>query len=315
MPTQPRTERMTDILFLRRRLMMQSKKSDWIPLMLNCYSDEELIRDYGNLFETYKNAPDEFGAGSAAQQQYLKCGAIAVAQSAATTTIRGNSAAYVRVYEDGVLKGTYYSNVTVTWQSESKARHIITYGTQVTTGNYNNSGIVWILATTQINQVSSVLLQTHYHRDSTSLGYYSSDDNRRRSPLGVYNENAIMYYPERWNNGGNRVQFWYKRVPTIVVPKYGALTTDGYFVYHAPVQFKHMYVRWGLGEVPNKGNWVNFWASNSQRYYTLHIPDLGNPEDNTALMDEYISKNWKTNSGSGTVITIVHSNLPENPYL
>jgi len=297
-------------------MMQMTKKSDWIPLMLNCYSDEELIETYGNLFETYENAPEKFWAGSAAQQQYVKCGAIAISLATATTTISGNGHAYVRVYEDGTLKGAYYSNATVTWQSGSKARHIISYGTQVTTGNNNNSGIVWILTTTQIAQQSKDLLQTHYHRDSTSLGYYLIDDyNRRKSPLGINNENAIMYYPEKWNNGGSQVQFWYKRVPTIVVPKYGALTTDSYFIYNAPVQFKHMYVRWGLGEVPSKGNWTSFWASNSQRNYTLYIPDLGNAEDNAALMNEYISKKWKTNSGSGTVITIVHSNLPDNPYL
>lgn len=314
-----------NVLEFRRRLMMLSKKPDWIPLQLNCYTDEQLIELYGDLFETYDNAPEKFGAGSATEQNYIKVAAMAIDTNALSTQIGGNVSKYVRVYEDGVLIATVYASTrTITWQTGSKARHIVCYEV-CSTGNTKTaiqSQIVWIISKVILNQPSTVLKQIHYHMEG-NMGYYSADGSTVQSPLGVYNEDirdAVLYYPEKWDAGGNRVNIWIKRHPTIVLPKYGCNSTASYFIYHMPAQFKHLYARWELGEVPTISRRQNIWYGNTvpvaERYFTLHIKRQANDTLTEQLIAEYQSKGWTTTKLPGmTIVADYDETIPDNPFL
>jgi hypothetical protein len=65
-----------------------------------------------------------------------------------------------------------------------------------------------------------------------------------------------------------------------------------------------IYAHWGLGEVPQQPG-TRFTGQ-----WKLHIPDLGNAEDNAALVAEYRSKNWGRVSGRG-IFNDVEETEPE----
>lgn len=310
-----------NVLEFRRRLMMRRKKTDWIPLQLNCYTDEQLIELYGDLFETYDNAPEKFGAGNVTQQNYIKVGAIAIDTNAVSTQIGGNSSKFVRVYEDGVLIATVYAwNTTITWQAGSKARHIVCYEL-CSTGNGSTviqSQIVWIISKVSLNQSSTVLKQIHYHREG-NMGYSASDGSIVRSPYGLNVPDAVLYYPERWDAGGNNVNIRTKQHPTIVLPKYGCSMSTS-FIFNMPAQFKHLYARWELGEVPTISSRQSIWYGNTvpvaQRYFTLHIKRQANDTLTEQLIAEYQSKGWTTTNLPGmTIVADYDETIPDNPYL
>lgn len=312
-------------------------KSNWIPLMLNCYSDAELIESYGNLFATYAIAPERFGAGSATEQGYRKVGAFALSKSVPNgLPVMTTNTGYVKVYEIDETTGDILQTVTayrattkINWQSNTSYKHIVLYNTLRSDATLHNSAdaisyyIMWIITTNVIYQnltSAHIIGQVHWWRNSISLGY-NKGSLIAPLTLSMRSSESILWLPDNWD------PMWFRSYPIatkIRLSKKGILKSGSSYgdMYRISAAIKQVYLPQNLGEVTQCGLVGSYLyemsVSTNDRGFTLHVPNQGNAEDNANLITALRNAGWTYVYQNAQRITIAldyDETVPENPYL
>ena len=280
---------MNNPLLLRRRLMMQQRKRykiDWYPIVQGPVKTQDMINELGDLFQTYDDAPDIFN-------NRQKTSAFALDKSLTSAQIGGNFAPNCIVYEEGqapIRIPTFRTIVNFT--STETYKHVVCYGKSFG-GNQNLSGVKWWINTSGWEATAYVALGIKY--------WHIAYGSKVHTWIGsVYTPNprgyagAVYYIPDWWS--GTLILQRYKLCSKIRFSKGVRLDNTIYFWGNNTSELPNLtdiYVHWGLGEVPQQPG-TRFTGQ-----WKLHIPDLGNAEDNATLVAEYRSKNWGRVSGRG----------------
>ena len=287
---------MNNPLLLRRRLMMQQRKRyniDWYPIIQGPVTAQDMINELGDLFQTYDDAPDTHPT----HYKYpTKTSAFALDKSVTSAQFGGNTEVSCIVYEEGQepIMIPYY-RTTVNFKSNQTYKHVVCFNGYLG-GNNALSGVKWIINDNArtLGQLDKTVKYFHIKRDANVAIFCGAIGNQNRTnPIGY---NGSVYYVPDWITSNLR-PFANTQITKIRVPKSvrQLSNTELFFGYwgNYPRNLTDIYVHWGLGEVPRQPGtqWSGQWK--------LHIPDLGNAEDNAALVAEYRSKNWGRVSGRG----------------
>ena len=294
---------MNNPLLLRRRLMMQPRKRykiDWYPIIQGPITLKDMIAELGDLMQTYDDAPETWSGTT-------KNSAYALSKSAASVQIGGYSTPKSIVYEEGQAPRYVTRNTLINFASTETYKHIVHYNSNW--GGYTPMKYVkWIInerVTANPNLSDGTSNVRYFHIKANSLlPVWGTPNIYNPIPEG-YN-GATYYIPDWWRGVMNPMRFKqctklrFSRGVTAF--KYGS--TFGVKVADLP-NLTDIYVHWGLNEVVS-----DFSPPGFSNPWKLHIPDLGNAEDNAALKAEYVSKNWNKVGGGG-IFNDVEEKEPE----
>lgn len=275
-----------NVLEFRRRLMML-KPRKWYPIIQGPITSQDMINELGDLFQTYEDAPNTFNNNT-------KTSAFALDKSLTSVQIGGNMQPYCIVYEEGQppIRISIVTQ-TVNFTSTDTYKHVVCYGRSYA-GNQILSGVGWWINTSNFPpaaQVNKGIKYWHIAYESDAdvrIGYRYNYSN----PIGY--SDSVYYIPDWWR--GTIYPQAYKKCSKIRFSKGVVLNNSYYFWGNSASDMPNLtdiYAHWGLGEVPQQPG-TRFTGQ-----WKLHIPDLGNAEDNAALVAEYRSKNWGRVSGQG----------------
>lgn len=278
------------VLLLRRRAMMQQighrYNVDWYPIVQGPVTLKDMIAELGDLMQTYDDAPATWNGTT-------KTSAFALAKGAASAKFGGNIPVKCILYEEGQSPRYISSVQTITFASTETYKHVVHYNTNLG-GNQTLAGVRWVITETNINLYAQLV---------TGVKYWHIPYNRNVSVSVLYNINnpnptcysgSVYYIPDWW--GGQLYPARYKQCAKLRFSKGVTLYNSIYFFGNHASEMPNLtdiYVHWGLGEVINQpfNRFTGQWK--------LHIPDLGNAEDNAALVAEYRSKGWNYVAGKG----------------
>lgn len=258
----------------------------WYPIIQGPITSQDMINELGDLFQTYEDAPDTYSTRQ-------KTSAFALSKSLTSVQIGGNFAPNCIVYEEGQepIRIATFSR-TITFTSTETYKHVVCYGRSFA-GNQNLSGIMWWINTSSFENAARVALGVKYWHiayGSNAVTYIG--DVYAPNPIG-YN-GSVYYIPDWWGGWIQILRF--KQCSKVRFSKGVSMSTSIYFWGNTQSDLPNLtdiYVHWRLGEVPQQPG-TRFTGQ-----WKLHIPDLGNAEDNAALVAEYRSKNWGRVSGQG----------------
>lgn len=279
-------------------MMPQRKryKIDWYPIIQGDRTLQEMIAEYGDLMQTFDDAPDVYR-----NEPYggVKKGAMALERNLTSVQFGGNYNFTIIVYEDGVETQRYYwgRTTTHTFNSTTSAKHIVFY-TRFHTGNQSFTAARWLILPYIENfnygwmnmrsEIKYLHIENGYSIPFVGFGPLVYFPN-------FYGYNGAVYYMPDWWRGTLPIMR-YVQASKLRLSK-GVRLNNTIYTFGASISdnpnLTDIYVHWGLGEVPQQtGNrYTGRWK--------LHIPDLGNAEDNAALVAEYRSKGWNYVSGKG----------------
>ena len=274
-----------NVLEFRRRLMML-KPRKWYPIIQGSITSQDMINELGDLFQTYDDAPDMFN-------NRQKTSAFALSKSLSSVQFGGNFAPNCIVYEEGQApRRIPTSRTIVNFTSTETYKHVVCYGKSFG-GNQSLSGVMWWINTSGWENSATVALGVKYWHIAYGTNAATwIGDLYNPNPRG-YNR-ATYYIPDWWSGWLQGLRF--KQCSKIRFSKGVSMSTSIYFWGNTASELPNLtdiYVHWGLGEVPQQPG-TRFTGQ-----WKLHIPDLGNAEDNAALVAEYRSKNWGRVSGRG----------------
>lgn len=285
-----------NVLEFRRRLMMSMPRK-WYPIFQGNVTLDDMIAEYGDLMQTFENAPDVYGTGTIGG---VKKGAMALVRNLTSVQFGSNYNFTIIVYEDGVETARWYNGRTAThtFNSTTSAKHIVFYSAY-NTGNQSFTAARWLILPHVENfnydwlnmrsEIKYLHIENGYNVSFAGFGgwtvYFPN----------FYGYNGAVYYiPDWWRGALPFIR--YVKASKLRLSKGTGLINSIYAFGNSisdNPNLTDIYVHWGLGEVPNQpGNrFTGQWK--------LHIPDLGNAEDNAALVAEYRSKGWNYVSGRG----------------
>lgn len=321
---------MMNPLLLRRRMMLQRKKSDWVPMSLTmdettrkcvpAWTDDELIELYGDAFKTFDIAPDTLRIGNAV---YSKTSVLCYDRNTESTILGGETPFYLRTYEDNVCTATITRATTHKWQSQTSAKHIVCYGSSFI--GRQVTGCRWLLlagVTTDTLAQGNFPRQIHWYKNAEEIGLSSWNPNSyTMCQARGTRANSVLFMPPhltgRFGNykiGMNVVDLNYAIycLPTV------GLANQTYNLFRLPAVFKHVYLPQGLGKVRSVAAWIGAtWNSSvptAEKYFTLHVPDTGTEEGNAALIQECRDKGWTVAKGCKYIVCDYEQTLPIFKY-
>jgi len=271
----------------------------WYPIIQGDRTLDDMIAQYGDLMQTFENAPDVYGT-----EPYggVKKGAMALERNIASVQIGRTGTSTVIIYEDGEETARYYrSTKTHTFNSTTSAKHIVFY-TATTVGSQNNYFPArWMILphveNFAYNWVNVICRLTYLHIEK---GYNVRFDGFGDSmyTTSVYGYEGSVYYLPDWWTGTLTFLRW-ANISKLRLSKGTKFFNNGQAYYYFGVNasglpnLTDIYVHWGLGEV------ITQPANRYTGPWKLHIPNLGNDDLNAALVAEYRSKGWNYVSGRG----------------
>lgn len=274
---------------LRRHIMMQQGGKhynvDWYPIIQGDMTTAQLIADYGDLFQTFDDAPETYGGKT-------KLGAKALNRNVTSIQVGHNVVCHIIIMEEGyppIYVPISSALRTITFHSDTTYKHIVFYSTNET-GNQAFNAAVWQIGGLWYDE-SNNIRYLHIPRYSTnSINVYRTE---RPDPRGY--AGSTYFIPDWWSGTIFLIRF--TQFQKIRFSKGCTLFKSMFFMGGGPSEnaaLRDIYCHWGLGEVKQQ-----YYSRGVYRNVKLHIPDLGNAEDNTALVAEYRSKGWNYLSGAG----------------
>lgn len=255
---------------------------DWYPIIQGDMTTAQLIADYGDLFQTFDDAPENYNG-------MTKLGAKALNRNVTSIRIGGNTRPYIMVVEEGYAPIFYNSSSTITFHSDTTYKHIVFYTTSET-GNQAFNAAEWQIGGVWCNERNNIRY-LHIPRYSTnSINVYDFGWPNPRGYAG-----STYFIPDWWS--GTIFYIRYTQFQKIRFSKGCTLYNNIYFMGTGQSEnpaLRDIYCHWGLGEVKQQ-----YYHRGVYQNVKLHIPDLGNLTDNAALVAEYRSKGWNYLSGAG----------------
>lgn len=301
---------MNNPLLLRRRMMMQQRKRykiDWYPIIQGDRTLDDMIAEYGDLMQTFDDAPDVYGAE---QLGGVKKGAMALRRDIASTQFGEWYHCTIIIYEDGKETARYYNRGGMhTFNSTSSTKHIVFYSAYNVGTTNRDFYARWLILPHVENfaynwiTVNSEFKYLHIERGySVQFGRFGNNMYLK----SVYGYAGSVYYLPDWWSGSLTVIRW-AEISKLRLSK-GTKFFDNPYAFGVYASEKpnltDIYAHWGLGEVIRQPAYAYTGR------WKLHIPDLGNAELNAALVEEYRSKGWNYVSGLG-IFNDVEETEPE----
>ena len=320
---------MNNPLLLRRRMMMQQKKnSDWVPMNLTmdettrkcvpAWTDDELIQLYGDAFKTFDKAPDKV---TYQDVDYPKTCVLCYDRDTVSTQLGGSVCYFIKIYEDYECTMTilYGGSTTHTWQSQTSAKHIVCYGAAGI--GRNPVDVRWLLLAGDTSNMAftqgAFARQIHWYKQAAVLKLYSQNVNAFTMCQARSTVNSVLYMPPHLNINYTGMMLNRLNYSIICLPTVGMYNTQ-YNLFDTPANFKHLYLPQGLGEVRSVTSWTSpSWGSSvpaAEKYFTLHVPDMGNEEDNAALIQECRDQGWTVAKGVKYIVCDYEQTLPIFDY-
>lgn len=271
----------------------------YVPFAQDSYTKDELIEEYGDLFETFRNAPEApFGTNT----KSIYGQAAALKKDVESITIGNQLSVRCIVYEDGVEIGRYTSQATITFSSSTSTKHIVGYTSSVTGGTLH--GLVgyaitngYYTASTDHNGVKNL----YYNLDNGYKGKYYLNGFLNNM---AKDKNAILFVPYITTQCTSLGRFQGK---AIVIRNEETELNNDLYLFGMCNNLYDVYVPYTIGKVPSITSATSF----AHRNIALHIPNLGNALDNETLMAEYIEKGWTTGKFSKGIFHDFEETVPE----